>query len=880
MLGVSAAAQEAVQNPVAVTQNMQTTGGLLSSQSATAPGQTNSSAAGVAASEPQQSNAGVTAPGQTATTATTPTGTPQAGAVGATGATGASGPQGAQVETKEGGSPQLTTGHFGWPSLPDHKTLTVNEWVSQAGYDLGSNQTHTWRGGVELQDYEIFVKADEADWDEETHTLKARGNVYYHDYEKNQQIWCDEMEYNTETRHGYFYDVRGETMPKAVVRKGVLSGNSPFHFEGLWAERIGSRYLVHEGWVTDCKMPDPWWRLKGKKFDIIPEDRAIAYHSTYFLRKVPIFFFPLPFYRPLKKSQRKSGLLLPNLVPRSQRGFMVGLGYYWAINESYDITYRFQDFNTNALKHNVDVRGKPTARTDFNFILYGVNDLGGDPRTGDAKTGENRQKYSGLNIYFTGRADLGDGWTAAGQVNYVSSFRFRQEWSESFNEAIGSEMHSDAFLNKDFDTYTFDLVASRNENFQSTEIQETNANGSFSYQRNAVILHKLPEAQFSSRDHSIWKNLPVWFSFESSAGFLYRLSPVFQNNVLVNSFETDQFTTRLRFAPHVSTSMHWLGINFTPSLGLDETFYGESQNITESPAASSPFYHAANSDIVRSARDFSLDIAFPSIERVFNKKTFLGDKLKHVIEPRVTYRYVTGIGDDFDRIIRFDENDLLANTNELSLSLTNRLYAKRGQDVVEVLTWELIQKRYFDPTFGGAALPGQRNVFDATADVTAYSFVAGPRTYSPVASILRANPVGGATVTWLADYDPMYHRIVDSTVEVGYRWKGKYYFNAGDNLIRSIPVLTPNADQWRFTVGFGDPQHRGWNAATSVAYDVKVGYLQYMTTQVTYNTDCCGLSAEYRRLNAGVRDETQFYISFAIANVGAFGTLKKQDRLF
>ena len=81
-------------------------------------------------------------------------------------------------------------------------------------------------------------------------------------------------------------------------------------------------------------------------------------------------------------------------------------------------------------------------------------------------------------------------------------------------------------------------------------------------------------------------------------------------------------------------------------------------------------------------------------------------------------------------------------------------------------------------------------------------------------------------------------------------------------------------------MGFGDPQHRGWNAATSVAYDRGQNYLQYMTTQVTYNTDCCGLSVEYRRINAGVRDETQFYISFAIANVGAFGTLKKQDRLF
>lgn len=166
--------------------------------------------------------------------------------------------QPAKQETKPQDAAQQSSGEFiGWPKLPDRKTLTVNEWAAIAGNDFGSNTEHHWRGGVELQDATMFVKADEADWDEDTHMLNARGHVYYHDFEKNEQIWCDEMDYNAETQHGYFYDVSGETMPKAVVRKGVLTGNSPFHFEGLWAERIGRRYLVYYGWITDCKLPIP-----------------------------------------------------------------------------------------------------------------------------------------------------------------------------------------------------------------------------------------------------------------------------------------------------------------------------------------------------------------------------------------------------------------------------------------------------------------------------------------------------------------------------------------------------------------------------------------------------------------------------------------------
>jgi LPS-assembly protein len=37
---------------------------------------------------------------------------------------------------------------------------------------------------------------------------------------------------------------------------------------------------------------------------------------------------------------------------------------------------------------------------------------------------------------------------------------------------------------------------------------------------------------------------------------------------------------------------------------------------------------------------------------------------------------------------------------------------------------------------------------------------------------------------------------------------------------------------------------------------------------------------EYRRINFGVRDDTAYRFSFSIANIGTFGNLKKQERLF
>jgi len=418
-------------------------------------------------------------------------------------------------------------------------------------------------------------------------------------------------------------------------------------------------------------------------------------------------------------------------------------------------------------------------------------------------------------------------------------------------------------------------VIERQQDFQSAEITATNPlTGAITTQTNAVVIHKLPEVDFTSRDHQV-DDLPLWYSFDASAGLLFRSEPFFNSdNQVIDQFQTSTFTDRLRFAPHLTTAFHLGPVHFVPSFGIEETYYSESQTPYQN------YYHVAGTDLVRSSQDFSLNLILPSLQRVFPRKTFLGDKLKHVIEPRATYKYVTGVGSDFDRFIRFDDNDIRANTNEVDISLTNRIYAKRGDAVLEVFTWEIEQKRYFDPTFGGALVPGQRNVFESTVDLTGYAFLVGPRSSSPVVSTLRMTPVNGLSIQWQTDYDHRLHAIVNSALSVDYNWK-KYHISGGNNEVHSNTLLTPYANQFRARAAVGDTNHRGWNAAVDAIYDYRQQKLLWATTQVAYNTDCCGLSAQFRRVyRVGRPDENLFAVSFSVANIGAFGTLKKQDRLF
>ena len=191
-----------------------------------------------------------------------------------------------------------------------------------------------------------------------------------------------------------------------------------------------------------------------------------------------------------------------------------------------------------------------------------------------------------------------------------------------------------------------------------------------------------------------------------------------------------------------------------------------------------------------------------------------------------------------------------------------------------------MQKRYFDPTFGGALLTGVRNVFQATADTTAYALLVGPRSTSPVVSKLRMNPVSGLGVQWQADYDPRTSAVVDSDFSADYRWN-KYFVSAGHSSVHNDPVLlAPSANQFTGRFDYGDANRRGWNAGFIAVYDYREKFLRYATSQLTYNTDCCGLSLQVGRIHAGIRDETLFRIAFSIANVGSFGTLRKQDRIF
>jgi LPS-assembly protein len=685
-----------------------------------------------------------------------------------------------------------------------------------------------------VESSDMLLTADQIDYNRDTGDADARGNVKYTNYVTGEKLACDRAEYNVDGETGKFYDVTGTAQPRIEARPGLLTTTNPFYFQGAWAERVEDHYILHNGFLTDCLIPRPWWRLKAARFDVIPGDHAITRNAWFYVGRMPLFYTPY-FYKSLKKEARHSGMLIPTFGNSSLRGVMVGGGYYWAINRSYDLTYRPEYFSNVGSGHNVDFRGVVRQGTDFNFSLYGVEDHSTNPAI----------SQGGVQISLQGHSILGKGWESRGALDYLSSLAFRQEFAQSFNGAIFSETHSVGVLTRHGNDTSLNIVAQRNVNFQSTQPDDE------------IVIRKLPEVQFITREHAI-RNWPLWFSLDSSDGLERRNQPAFQ---------TRQFVERGDFSPRLTAAFHWWGIHVVPSFGIHETFYDSSfQN-----------GQVTGQNLLRSARDMNVDIVLPSLERVFNAPAWMGSKVKHVIEPRITYRYVTGI-DNFNDIVRFDDTELLSDTNQVQFSLTNRLLAKdKNGTVTDLLSWQLAYDRYFDPTFGGAVVPGQRNVVQSVAELTGYSFLDGYRDQSPIASVFHFQSRVG--LEWRTDYDPVRHGIVNNSLSVDGRIKN-YLISVGHSMVREDPVLAPSANQFRGLITYGNANKRGLSYGFSAYYDYRKGYMQYSQTQVTYNTDCCGISVQYQRFSIGTRNENQFRVSFAVSNIGAFGTLKRQERIF
>lgn len=800
--------------------------------------------------------------------------------------------------------------------------ITENEPVTiDAAECEKDGSVYRLRGNVGITFNGFTFHGDNVTYDSESAEATTTGNVQLNGGPRDIHIAASHGVYNVRTRTGKFYFVTGTTGASFQGRNVTLTSSNPIAFTGKMVEQTGpEEYVLHNGSVTSCELPHPKWTFNAARIILRVGDSAKVYNTTFRLKGVPVVYLPYA-SPPVERLGRKTGFLIPTFGTSSTKGTIVGDSFYWAINRSMDATLGGEYLSKRGWSLQESLRARPSDDSYLNFNYFQVLDRGivqNVPQTvnGVTKSVPQTVNQGGEDIKLNGEQSFAHGIRGVASLEYLSSFLFRLAFTENFSQAVDSEVNSVAFLSKSVGGFSFNGFGSRYQNFQSTNAGDA-----------ITILH-LPAVESSGVEQRIF-NSPVYWAYDVDGEGLRRSEPGFVTSGVVGRFD---------IAPVLSLPLFYRGWTIRPEVQLRNTSYTQQQEPGSSIAGVTPINNLLN----RRTIDTSVELRPPTLAKVFEGEV-AHRKIKHTVEPRLVYHYTNGVN-NFNSIVRFDERDILSNTNEIEYGLVQHLYLKHVSEgcesagasdqatngengkntplsnsgasnaacapagAHEFVSWELKQKYFMDPDFGGAVVDGKRNVLSTTVDFTGIAFLTEPRRFSPLVSRLRIRTSTNSDLEWELDYDSKKGRINSSTVYSTLHFgnfliQGSHAFlqDPGEtvfvettpNVFTPLPPCVPGVfnsqvqcvpsvfDQFRVLVGYGNPVKRGWSAAVNAGVDSEFNLVQYSAAQTAYNWDCCGVQFEYRRFSLGqVRNENQYRFAFTLANIGSFGNLKRQTRLF
>ncbi|GAB4249911.1 MAG: hypothetical protein Kow00109_25910 [Acidobacteriota bacterium] len=643
---------------------------------------------------------------------------------------------------------------------------------------------------------------------------------------------------------GAFELVRGSTWLKGRRAEfdlgretGLVEDAEGFTDEELFIKvrrlfKTGPRtYLAEDGWLTACTDRVPKWSFAIRKARIDLDGTARLSHTVFRVRQVPLLYFPY-LILPTEKKERSSGFLLPSTGTSTTKGRRFTNRFYLVLGRSADLFLEQDYYTLRGVGGSFNLRARPNQET---FI-----DIGG--QFVDDRLGQGGGEVEGVV-----RTRLGREVRAVADFDLVSNFRFRQTFSDNFFTATRPTETSRFFLSNNVGSRSFNLLVAR---------EETRTAG-----RNTVT-QAMPAVEFRLLGQRLGK-IPVYVDLDSSVTGASRTD---------NDIETPRISQRIDLFPRVYFSLPlFQGLRLTPTLGIRETFYSDSLLIDDQGRRT-----VSGDSLHREYVDFSLDLSGWGLAKVYGNAE--GTRWKHVVEPFFEYRYRSGI-DAFERTIRFDSQDPVADTHSLTYGFTNRIFSKRsGGRAVEWMSLTILQQHFLDPTFGGAVSGTGLQQFYPLTEYTGLPYLLGPRDFSPVSLIARLRPTGFGRIDWRADYDTVEGawRNLSLTGSVGRDWwsAGAAYF-----VTRRLTEEIGRSHQLQGRAHLGRVGH-GLSASGYFSYDMLSDRLLNRNVRLNYFWDCCGVSVEYWGFDIGTRQESQVRFSLYLKGIGAFGTIRRPEIVF
>ncbi len=596
--------------------------------------------------------------------------------------------------------PDLSTIPFAVPLPPANPDHIVWECDTESRH----GDTYLLAGDVDITFRNRRIQADSVQLNQGTGEVVAEGHLRVSGGENDESIQASHGTFNLRTGMGRFYDVSGSagmrggsSLPSGLPGTRGLESSNPFLFTGRVVEKNGDKngvadYTIYDGTVTSCLLPTPDWLFSSHKLQV-HGGKAHAVNSTFHLVGLPVFFLPY-LTAPVQADQRQSGILIPVLGDSSTKGITVGEQVYLTLGRSADVTAGLVYYSLRGYAESGTLRYRGLGENFITGHFSALQDRGYTANNGVYVT------QGGEDLTAAFRRQLSPNVRAVGDGEYLSSYIYREAFTDNFNQAVSSDITSIGYVTRQTNGWSLDGRVDRYQGLKQVPI-----NGSSGAQ---VHLLHVPSFDLYGVDRHV-PGTPLLWTLDTSASGLKRVQP---------NFTSAGITRRFDLRPELSLPVHFGGWSVLGSVASRETFYSRSRRVPYGAAARPVELTQA---LNRADVELEADVRPPVLERSFavpvKLQRLFGAEMRHTIEPEVTYRNVRGI-DNFLGALRFDEADLVSDTNQLEYGLTQHLYFRPKPPATprlppgcagEAMAGQPDAEPGVDPTVGGDAAEAASN---------------------------------------------------------------------------------------------------------------------------------------------------------------------------
>ncbi|MEY2564396.1 MAG: LPS-assembly protein [Verrucomicrobiota bacterium] len=562
----------------------------------------------------------------------------------------------------------------------------------------------TAHGNVAIHAGDTDIYADGARYNPKTHEVFAEGHVRI--YRAAGLFVGDRAIYNTETKEIHAVDMRTDKTPYLVSGTDVTSIS-----EGA--------FLVKKGSFTTHDSANPDFRLQAKTIRIYQNDRVIFQNVTFYVGKVPVFWWP---YMYQSLDDAFSVIVSP--------AYLSSWGPSLLTRVSFPVTD--------------DIKAR--LRLDYRSRRGPAIGLEADGRYGTDKS-----SFARVRTYFLrddepniNRTSVPRGEISAGR--YRVSLENRTNFTSDIYGIVNLTKLSDPFVLEDFFQGDFRVdpqpdnvaaVTKLGANYTLTAIGRFQANEFFEQTA------RLPEIVLDINRTPLFGG-PIFYEGETGLANLRRQ---FANDSTFQNYGTLRFDTFHQLL-YPNTYFGWLSV--VPRVGIRGTWYDETRDLgktifTPNPNPFIPDFLLPDPTLAQPIQDggstfrtvvnAGVEASF-KLSRVWEdaQTRSLGlDGLRHIIQPFTNFSWVSSSNSNPASILQFDRFQPSTQLRPIDFPQFTSVDSIDGWSILRLGVRNRLQTRRDDLTVSWLDMETYIDVnFDNPFDKTKYSNLFNRFTFTPV----------------------------------------------------------------------------------------------------------------------------------------------------